>query len=199
MALGSSPRFPLRRLRARGALADFDVFAAFYDANAERVLVFFARRCADGEVAADLTAETFAKAYAGRDGYRGHSDGEAEAWLFGIARNLLADYLRRGVAEREAIERLGIEVPALSQEEHARIEELAGIDAIRAVVAEHFDRLSEEQREAVRLRVVEEVAYAEIARRLEISEEAVRARVSRGLKQLAVHLDQTELLEGAPK
>jgi RNA polymerase sigma factor (sigma-70 family) len=199
MALGSSSGFPLCRLRARGGLTDFDLFSAFYDANAERLLVFFARRCADGEVAADLTAETFAKAYAGRDGYRGRSDAEAEAWLFGIARNLLADYLRRGVAEREAIERLGIEVPALSQEEHARIEELAGIDAIRAVVAEHFDRLSEEQREAVRLRIVEEVAYAEIASRLGISEEAVRARVSRGLKQLAVHLDQIELLEGAPK
>jgi RNA polymerase sigma-70 factor (ECF subfamily) len=194
-----SKRFLPRRLRARGGLDDFDVFAAFYDANAERVLVFFARRCVDGDVAADLTAETFARAYAGRDLYRGHSDGEAEGWLFGIARNLLADYLRRGGTEREAIERLGIEVPALSQEEYARIDELAGMDAIRTVVAERFDRLSEEQREAVRLRVVEEVAYSEVARRLEISEEAARARVSRGLKQLAVHLEQTELSEGAPK
>lgn len=194
-----SKRLVPRRLRARGGLADFDVFAAFYDVTAERVLVFFARRCADGETAADLTAETFAKAYAGRHGYRGRSDREAEAWLFGIARNLFADYLRRGATEREAIERLGIEVPTLSQEEYARIEELAGMDALRSVVAERFDRLSDEQREAVRLRVIEEVAYAEVARRLEISEQAARARVSRGLKQLAVHLDQTELVEGASK
>jgi len=198
--MASEPkRLVPRRLRSGGGLADFDAFAAFYDSNAERVLIFFARRCADAEVAADLTAETFAKAYAGRFGYRGRSDGEAEAWLFGIARNLLADYQRRGVTEREAIERLGIDVPALSQEEHARVEELAGMAAIRTVVAQRFDRLSAEQREAVRLRVIEEVGYPEIARRLEISEDAARARVSRGLKQLAVHLDQTELVEGAPK
>jgi hypothetical protein len=37
-------------------------FVALYEREARPVLVFFARRTLDGEVALDLTAETFAQA-----------------------------------------------------------------------------------------------------------------------------------------
>ena len=50
-------------------------------------------------------------------------------------------------------------------------------------------RLSVEQREALRLRVVEERSYAEAASLLGVSEQAVRARVSRGLRSLAGALE----------
>jgi RNA polymerase sigma-70 factor (ECF subfamily) len=52
--------------------------------------------------------------------------------------------------------------------------------------------LGAEQREAVRLRAVDELGYPAIARRLGISEQAARARVSRGLRALAAALDRHE-------
>ena len=168
-----------------------------YTEHAERILVFLARRCVDPEVAVDLTAETFAEALASRHRFRGTTDDEALGWLFGIARHQLGTYLRRGKAEQRAVRRLGIRLPALSADDVARIEELADLREIRDALRRQFDRLSADQREALRLRVIEELPYPEVAQRLDVSEDAARARVSRGLRQLAASVDLTTRLKGA--
>ncbi len=163
-------------------------FSAFYARYAPRLLVFFTRRTFDAEVACDLTAEAFAEAYRSRGKFRGSSDKEAAGWLYAIASHQLTRFIRRGVAERRAIEKLGIEVPSLSEDDYARINDLAGLGDLRALVAEHFAQLSPEQQEALRLRVVDELPYVEVAQRLHISEQTARARVSRGLRQLSAAL-----------
>jgi RNA polymerase sigma factor (sigma-70 family) len=84
----------------------------------------------------------------------------------------------------------------LEADDQARIEELADLEPIRSAVAEHFKRLSQEQRDAVQLRVVDELPYAEVARQLRVSENAARARVSRGLRELARSLNHSPLLKG---
>lgn len=164
-------------------------FSAFYEAHAEELLGFLARRCFDVEVAVDLTAETFAQAFAGRRRFRGSSEGEAAAWLFGIARRQLGKYFRSGQTERKALRRLGIDVPPLTDEDYERIEDLAGLGDVRRIIGEHFAELPLEQRQALQMRVVEERPYPEIADRLSVSEQVVRARVSRGLKRLALAME----------
>jgi RNA polymerase sigma factor (sigma-70 family) len=52
-----------------------------------------------------------------------------------------------------------------------------------------LETLAPEQREALRLRVVMELGYPAVAARLGISQQAARARVSRGLRALALSLD----------
>ena len=52
--------------------------------------------------------------------------------------------------------------------------------------------LGPEQREAVRLRVVDELGYPAVAARLGVSEQTARARVSRGLRALAAAVDRHE-------
>lgn len=172
-------------------------FPSFYARHAERVLIYLARRCLDPEVAVDLMAETFAEAFANRRRHRGKTTEEAEAWVFGIARNLLANYLRRGKAEQRAVKRLGMQLRPLDAEDHARIEDLAELRPIRRAVAEHFERLTSDQRDAVRLRVIDEMPYPEVARQLRVSEQTARARVSRGLRQLAASLDRSIVAKGA--
>ena len=78
------------------SVGDEEAFAAFYRRYARPLTGFFLRRTGDGELAADLTAETFAAALVGRPRFRGDS---AVAWLFSIAHHKLADYHRRGFAE----------------------------------------------------------------------------------------------------
>ena len=166
-------------------LADDAAFSALYRRHARALLVYFTRRTYDVETALDLTAETFAQAFAARRRFRGGSDAEAHAWLFTIASRQLAGYLRRGYAQRTLVARLGIEVPAASPAETERILELAGLRSLRTVIAQELARLSTDQREALQLRVVDELSYAAVAQRLGISEQAARMRVSRGLNALA--------------
>jgi RNA polymerase sigma-70 factor (ECF subfamily) len=92
--------------------------------------------------------------------------------------------------ERRAVQRLGIRLPSLHEDDVAAIEERAGLDELRAALGVELARLSLEQREARRLRVVEDRSYAEVALVLGISEQAARARVSRGLRTLAGALER---------
>jgi RNA polymerase sigma-70 factor (ECF subfamily) len=185
---------PRRRHDPGGPLADF---SAFYAEHAERVLVFLARRCLDPEVAVDLMAETFAQAYDGRRRFRGTTEAEAGGWLFAIARHQLAGYFKRGRAERTAVLRMGIDVPPLEPDDLVRIEELAGLGPLRGAVSAEFAQLRPAQREALQLRVIEELPYPDVARALSISEDTARARVSRGLRRLARALERTPLPNGS--
>lgn len=168
-----------------------EAFVRFYDEHAEALLVYLARRVYNPEVAFDLTAETFAQAYAARGRFRGSTDRAAAAWLYKIARRQFAGYLRKGRAERRALARLGIEPPGLDEEQRARIEELADLESLRGTIRVELARLSGAQRAALELKVVEDLSYPDVASRLGISEEAARARVSRGLRALAAALDRS--------
>lgn len=173
-------------------------FAPFYSAHSRRLLAFFARRTFDVEVARDLTAETFAEAFEHRRRFRGSSEAEAAAWLFGIARHQLSRYARTGRVRRRAVERLGIRLPEVSEDDSERIVELAGLAELRDRVASAFSDLSGDQREALRLRVIDELPYPEIAESLGVSEQTARARVSRGLRRLADAVEMTAPTEVTP-
>ena len=170
-------------------LATRDGFAQAYDRHARSILFFLARRTCDPETAMDLAAETFAQAFESRRRFRGKTDEDAAAWLFAIARNVLSRYVRRGTAERRALTRLGLEVPSLEPEDLGRVVELAGLDELRGAVARELGALTHEHREALQLRVVEQLAYDDIAERLAISEPAARARVSRARRTIGRALD----------
>jgi RNA polymerase sigma-70 factor, ECF subfamily len=165
-------------------------FETVYDACAERLLVYFTRRTLDPETALDLWAETLAQAYAGWRRFRGEGEDEAVAWVYAIAGNQWAGYLRRGYAERRALRRLGVERPELAPDDVERLVELAGLAELRSVVGAALGDLPPEQQEALRLRVVEELPYAEVAERLNVTEPAARARVSRGLRRLSLTLEE---------
>jgi RNA polymerase sigma factor (sigma-70 family) len=151
-------------------------FEEFYARHVEGLLAFLAKRTRDPELAADLTAETFAAALASRARYR-PAAGAPSAWLFGIAMKKLADAQRRGYAERRARRRLGMERIELTDADVARIEALGEQLTASALV----ELLVPDQRDAVRAHVVDDRSYAEIASAEHVSEAVVRKRVSRGL------------------
>jgi RNA polymerase sigma-70 factor (ECF subfamily) len=177
-------------------MADPEGFVPFYRQEAEAVVLFLTRRTLDGEVALDLTAETFAQAWRGWPGVREDSREEMRAWLFTIARRQLGHYLRRGQAQRTAIRRLGIRTPSVHEDDLSAIEDAAGLGDARLELKMQLARLSEDQRDALQLRVVEEMPYEEVARRLGVSEQAARARVSRGLRALQRALGAAAVVDG---
>jgi RNA polymerase sigma-70 factor (ECF subfamily) len=165
-----------------------EAFGAFYERHAEAVLRYFARRTLDPEAAAELTAETFAEAFASRQRFRDQGRGGL-VWLYGIGRHLLSRYFRTGAVDAKARHRLGMPDRGISDGDYERIEELIDFEQVGRAIASAFTLLSEEQRQALTLRVVEGRPYAEVAEQLSCTEQTARARVSRGLRRLARVLD----------
>jgi RNA polymerase sigma-70 factor (ECF subfamily) len=166
-----------------------DAFGIVFERHAETLLGYFARRTLDPEAAADLVAETFAEAFASRRRFKDQGLG-AIGWLYGIGRHQLSRYFRTGAVDARARKRLGMPRREVSAEDYERIEELIDFERVGRAIAKAFSVLSEEQRDALTLRVIEGRPYREVAEALRCTEETARARVSRGLKRLATSLDR---------
>lgn len=160
-------------------------FAQLYRRLEEPLLRYFLRRAADPDVAADLTAETFARAWERRDRFDPER-GQAAPWVFGIARNVLLDSLRRGQVDDRTRRRLGMERLVLDDAALARVTELNSAPALAALAD-----LPSDQRTAVQGRVLDERSYEELAAGLRCSESVVRKRVSRGLRALHLKLKES--------
>jgi RNA polymerase sigma-70 factor, ECF subfamily len=156
---------------------DDGAFRVLYDRYAKEILRYHRRRCGDEEAAFDLVAETFAQAWCVRGAFRDEADGSAAPWLYGIARNVLRQSVRRERLEDTARQRLG----ALEQSSRSLVTpEESWLDGADEVL----DSLPAEQRRAVELRIVEDMSYDRVARVLAITPENARTRVHRALKAL---------------
>ncbi len=182
-------RVPGLLARSRASPPAFD---DFYAQMSAQVLCFFVTRTSERQRAVDLTAETFAKAFAHRREFRGASDEQAAAWLWRIARNELAQHWRSRSAELAAVERLGLERVTLSDGEVLDGERLIAAEELREQTRRALEVLPDDQREVVRLRFVDDLSYDEIAQQLGVSNDAVRTRTSRALRALrkSGHLDE---------
>lgn len=172
--------------------ADPATFVELYRRHGEDLLRYFARRTLDPEAAAELTAETFAEAFASRRNYR-DTGVNGVAWVYGIARHQLSRFYRTGSIEARARENLGMPVRDLPAEDYERIEELVDLAPIREALVEALATLGDEQRDALQLRVIDELSYPDVASRLGCAEAAARQRVSRGLRRIAIVLQERGL------
>jgi RNA polymerase sigma-70 factor (ECF subfamily) len=166
-----------------------DAFTQLYRREGEPVLLFLTRRTWDGETALELTAETFAVALRSWRKLSDLGPEQQRAWLFTVAQRQLSHYVRRARIERRAVARLGMQIRQVDQDDLALIERRAGLPELRRSVELGLSTLSPTQREALRLRVVEERSYADVAVQLGVSEQTARARVSRGLRALGRALE----------
>ena len=143
----------------------------------------------------DLLQVALLKAHMARDRFElqgGDPDGAVQAWYFAIARNVAMDHLR---SEYRTQRRLGRQAASASEsmaevaDEAPNIEDLGAqneeerhiVEQVRAAIAQ----LPESQREVVELHKLRGLSMAEVAKRLEVREGAVRVRAHRAYKALA--------------
>jgi RNA polymerase sigma-70 factor (ECF subfamily) len=164
---------------------DPEAFGTFYARHERAVFAYHYRRVRDVELAADLTAETFAAALWSAPRFaRGPQP--AIAWLLGIARNVLGRSAERRRVESRARRRLGMPVLVLDD---GMLEALERVHA-GSVVGDALDHLPPDQAAAVRARIVDERDYGDIAAEMQTSEAVIRQRVSRGLGALRRSLEE---------
>jgi RNA polymerase sigma-70 factor (ECF subfamily) len=123
-----------------------DLFVDFYDRTLPGLLAYFVRRTFDAQIAADLTAETLAEAFAASRRYRDRGPGSASAWLYTIAARKLARYLRRLRVEDAARRRLGMERIELAPDDVERIEALIDLEHVGRNVRRAFVGLTRSDR-----------------------------------------------------
>jgi RNA polymerase sigma-70 factor (ECF subfamily) len=130
----------------------------------------------------ELVQDTFVRAFASLDGFRGESS--LRTWLFTIARRLLLD--RRRSARRHG-----------EQQEVQEGDATTGYDALDGVVADEtqarlrraMERLTTTQREVFVLRVSEGMSYKEIAGTVGTTEGAARVHYHNAMRAIKEFLD----------
>jgi RNA polymerase sigma-70 factor, ECF subfamily len=192
-ALSRSLRVVAARGRGVGAEqlrwigADPDLFEAFYREHVEGLQRFVARRVGDRERAADLTAEIFLAAIDSAHRYRPRS-GAPKAWLYGIARALVANDRRRRGRERAREERFRGSA-LLDEEDAARMD--ARIDAAaqsRRLYAA-MDCLPDAERAVLELVAIDELSVAEAASAVGVRSGTARVRLHRARRKLRTELE----------
>lgn len=162
---------------------DPDAFEAFYRDHVQAVERFVARRVDDPQVAADLTADIFLAVIERSDTYRAER-GSPTAWLFGVARNVVADSRRRRARELRAASRLSGRA-LLDDDAIARIE--SRIDAEREArrVLAALESLPGRDRALLELVVVDGLPLTDVAAQLGVEPGTARVRLHRARRRLA--------------
>jgi RNA polymerase sigma factor (sigma-70 family) len=166
------PPVPLSRI-ARDPAA----FEAFYREHVTLVTRFVARRVADPHVVADLTAEVFLAAIASARTYR-PSRGSQMAWLYGIARNLIAGERRRAAHEMRAAGRMAGR-RLLDDDDIARLEERIDAESPGRAAYLALARLPEDERAVLELVALDGLAVKDAAAALGIRPGTARVRLHR--------------------
>jgi RNA polymerase sigma-70 factor (ECF subfamily) len=142
-----------------------------------------------GWLAADLTAETFTRAWLQRGRFSDERDGSALPWLLGIAGRLVADAARHDRVETRARERLGLSTQLVCEDGYDEVERRI---SPRPMLERRLAELPAHERDAIDLRIINELGYDEISQRLNIRPATARLRVSRALGRLRQSVPKEE-------
>jgi len=155
-------------------------FVEAYERHYTKVFAYVYSRVGNVELAKDLTAEVFEKAYV-----KGHSLREAAAyttWLFMIAKNVVIGHYRRQKRENNGLSRVKDSLWLCDQPQDPETRALLG-EAVSNLMR-HLRRLSGRDQELLALKFEGELSYAEISHVLKLSEVNVRVSIFRALKRL---------------
>lgn len=169
-----------------GNINDFEQLVTAYEKNVYNLAL---RMAGDPDDAADITQETFIKAYRALGSFRG--DSKFSSWIYRIASNMCLDFLRS--RSRRAQVPLSfenedaegeIELPDMSQNPEKVLMKKLSMEAVRR----GMEKLPPKQRQILVLRELCGLSYAELAQTLSVEEGTVKSRIFRARKRLCAIL-----------
>lgn len=148
------------------------------------------RMTGNAEDAADMTQETFIKAYNSLSSFRG--DSKFSVWLYRIATNVCLDFLRsrsrKPTVSLSVEDDDGEEVELDIADESQSPERLLERGLTRDAVRRGLNALSPEYRQILLLREIQGLSYEEIADVLTLEVGTVKSRIFRARKRLCAFL-----------
>lgn len=170
---------------------DPDIFEIFYREQVEGIERFVVRRVGDRERAADLTAEIFLAAIDSAHRYRPRR-GAPRAWLFGIARIVIASDGRQRDRQRMGEERLRGRT-LLDEDDATRLDARIDAAARSRELYRAMDRLPKGERAVLELVALDELSLAEAAAAAGVRPVTARVRLHRARRKLRTELDAAAL------
>lgn len=163
-------------LLARIQRYDQQALAEVYDRYFDQIHRYLSYRLGESEVAADLAGEVFlALVQALKAGKPPKTS--LSGWLYTVARNLAADYIREKGRTVSLVEDLASDEPSLTDQAH--------LSQLGPLLRKAILQLTEEQQHVIALRFGQELSLAETAEVLDKSVGAVKALQHRALASLA--------------
>ena len=177
----------MRKLSAEAAglsriARDPAAFETFYRRHVAAVTRFLTRRVADPQQVADLTADVFLAVIGSAHTYQ-PGRGSELAWLYGIARNVLARERRRAAltlrAERDVAGRR-----LLDEDDIARLEERIDAESAARSLYQALSGLREDERVVLELVAIDGLPLKDAAASLGIRPGAARVRMYRARRSV---------------
>lgn len=161
-------------------------FETFYNENIDKIYRFVFFRVGAKETAEDLVSEIFMKALNNFEKF--DEEISRTAWIFTIARNLLANFWRDNAGKKN------LSAEALAEEEGeiapeawlAKAEAEHNNSLIKAEIYDYLDKLGEDEREIVTFHYLYGYSYSEIAKMREMTETAVKVAAHRAIKKMRI-------------
>ena len=171
---------------------DRDTFTRLYRENVEGIQRYLARRVGDPFLAADLTAEVFLAAIESAARFDAKR-GTPRAWLFGIAKTVVAAEARRNRRDQDVVRRISGRA-LVNDFDLARMHERIDAARLSDTLDRALDRLAPAEREIFELVAFDELSVAEAARVAKIRPTAARVRLHRARSRLKGELANTPLI-----
>lgn len=166
---------------------DPDLFELFYREHVEDLQRFVARRVGQRDRAADLTAEIFLATVESAHRYR-PGRGTPKAWLYGIARIVVADDRRRHARDRDRAERLRGST-LLDAHDAARIDARIDAAARSRQLYAAMEGLPEGERAVLELVAIDELTLGEAAAAVGVRPVTARVRLHRARRKMRAELE----------
>jgi len=178
-------------LRLREGADREESFRLLFDRFYRPLFRFFERRGFSSQECQDLVQETFLRIYQGLGGFRGEA--RWEHWIFRIAANTASKALRHRGAVKRASHSVPLEEedvadsPRASDGTPAPLRRLLGREMKERLI-QGIDGLPAQMRRCVRLRVIQDLDYDEIAAILQLSPSTVKVQLFKARKRLRAEL-----------
>lgn len=176
-----------RSLLARIQQHDQEALVEVHDRYFDRIYQYLSYRLGEPETAADLTGEVFlALVKALKKGKPPRTS--LSGWLYAVARNLAADYIKEKSKTVPLREDLIADQPTLTEQAH--------LSQLVPLLSQALLQLTEEQQHVIALRFGQEYSLAETAKLLGKTVGAVKALQHRALASLARFIPQEVHYDG---
>ena len=184
----------VEELARAAAAGDEEAFAELVRLHEKKVYHLALKMCGNAEDAADVAQEAFLSAWKGLPNFRG--DAGFATWLYRLTSNAAIDLLRRSKKQRGEVSLDDEETGMDPVDGDLPLQEQVEASELREAVTAGLAELSEDHRQALVLREIQELSYEEIAAALDVDLGTVKSRISRARRALRKILQKSGNLSG---